>query len=124
MKKALLVLLLVAAVLVTGVAVAAADSDDAALIITLDEGCIWGTDILLAEGSVHYVEVKHGQWKLTCIGQIVDGPLPEQAVFNRSTEENPLEGFCQTPFGTTRNWQELYTPSGESTFVCHGDLSP
>lgn len=124
MKKVLLVLLLVAAVLVIGVAVAAADSDNAAIIFDLDEGCAWWTDTLLAEGSVHYVEANHGLWKLTCVGQIVEGPLPESTVRRHSTAENPLEEVCFTPFGETYNWQEIYTPSGEASFVCWGDLSP
>jgi hypothetical protein len=123
MKKALFVILLVALVLVVGVTIAAADSDNAAIIFDLAEGCAWWTDTLRAEGSVHYVEVNHGRWKLACIGEIVEGPLPELTVRRHSTAENPL-GTCFTPFDETYDWQEIYTPSGEASFVCWGDLSP
>jgi hypothetical protein len=124
MKKALLVFLVLALVLVVGVAIAAADSDNAALVISLDEGCEWWTDTMEAAGSVHYAEAMNGKWKLTCIGEIVDGPLPEQTFIRRSTAENPLDEICYTPFGETYDWREVYTPSGESSLVCHGDLSP
>lgn len=123
MEKALLVLLLVAVALVAGVAVAAADSDNAAIIITLDEGCEWYEGELVAGGSVHYVEVKNGKWNLACIGNVIEGPLPEEAIVNHSTADDPL-GRCYTPFGETYDWQEVYTPSGQSSLVCHGDLSP
>lgn len=122
MKKVVLVFVLAAAVLVVGVTMAAADGDNAAIIITLDEGCEWYEGALVAGGSVHYVEVKNGKWKLTCIGNIVEGPLPEEAVVNHSTAGDPL-GTCYTPFGETHDFQEIYTPSGESSLVCHGDLS-
>jgi len=113
----------VAVVLVAGVSAAAADSDNAAIIITLDEGCVWYAGASVAGGSVHYVEVKNGKWNLTCIGNIVDGPLPEEAVVVQSTADDPL-GACYTPFGETYDWHEVFSPSGQSSVVCHGDLSP
>ena len=123
MNKALLVLLLLVTVMILGVAVVAADSDNAALVVSLDEGCEWWTGSLEAEGSVHYVETNNGKWKLSCIGEIVAGSLPEATIHIKSTSDDPV-GTCFTPFGDTYDWRETYTPSGESSLVCQGDLTP
>ncbi len=53
---------------------------------------------------------------LTCRGQQPPGiPKPERAVhFNyRTTGE-----LCHTPFGSTRNWSVVVTPSGKVTMRC------
>lgn len=123
MKKVVFSILVLAAVLILSVTFAAADSDNAALVVKLDEGCEWFFDGLAAEGGLLYSEAQNGQWTLSCQGQIVSGLPLDQAVTIHSTEDDPA-GLCFTPFGDTFDWQATFSPSGESSFTCHGDLIP
>ena len=123
MKRTFLALLVLVTVLILGVTFAAADSDNAALVVSLDEGCNWFFGSLDAEGSVHYVETSNGKWTLSCHGDIVAGLPLDQAVVASSTADDPI-GSCFTPFGSTFDWQASFSPSGESSFTCHGDLIP
>ena len=127
MKSALLAFLVSTTILILGVTTAAADSNSAALIVTLDEGCSWyfesNSSIVAAEGSVHYVQTQNGRWKLSCIGDIVDGLPLDKAIVINSTADNPI-AFCNTPFGSTNDVHMTFSPSGKSNFVCHGDLTP
>lgn len=99
-----------------------ADSENAAFIISLDEGCFNDLDELSAEGSVHYVETSNGKWKLTCQGTFTGGPV-SRALVLRSTADNPIEG-CFTPFGVTFTWTQVFSPSGNWKISCQGDLTP
>jgi hypothetical protein len=60
MKRARLSLIVLSAVLIFGVTFAAAESDNAALIIKLDEGCEWQFGGLTAAGRLHYEKLKMG----------------------------------------------------------------
>lgn len=122
-RRVLLVVLMIVPFSVFGTLSAFADSDMAARVVRLDEGCRWNAGPLQAEGSVHVVETQNGTWKISCVGDIVEGPSLDRAVQFRSTPDAPL-GECTTPFGSTTKWHMLYAPSGESSFVCSGDLTP
>ncbi len=113
----------VSLVLLLAVSTAFADSDNAAIVIHLDEGCRWFAGPLEAAGSVHYVQTQNGQWNLTCVGEQVAGPSLKKAVVEKSTDANPL-GTCYTPFGSTEDFQAVFTPSGQWKVTCHGDLTP
>lgn len=124
MKRKIVFALFVAGIaLLFGIAFAGAESDNAALVVRLDEDCAWFDGDLVAEGSVHYAEAQNGQWTLSCKGEIIDGLPISRAVTVKSTDDAPV-GDCFTPFGVTYNWHVTYTPSGKSSFVCHGDLTP
>ena len=102
---------------------AVAESDNAAVVIKIDEDvCFGGVDGLSSEGTVHYVETSNGKWKLTCQGTYSGGSI-SSALVNRSTDENPLDG-CFTPFGVSFTWTEVYSPSGHWKISCQGDLTP
>jgi hypothetical protein len=94
-----------------------------ALIINLDEDCEWSFGGLVAKGGLHYVETPDGKWTLACQGDIVAGLPIDQAVRFKSTPDDPV-GVCFTPFDTTLDWQATYSPSGKSTFICQGELTP
>jgi hypothetical protein len=115
-------ILAVVAFVAVGVIPAVADSENAALIISLDEDCVFGDGDLSAEGSVHYVETQSGKWKLTCQGTFTGGTISSALVL-RSTAEYPIEG-CFTPFGFTLDWTQKFSPSGNWSVSCHGDLTP
>jgi hypothetical protein len=71
------------------------------------------------------VETQNGKWSLSCIGEaeIIEGPPLDRGLQFKSTADDPL-GFCFTPFGQTEKFHTTITPSGQSTFVCQGDLTP
>lgn len=120
MKRALVLFLILAVVLLLGVTVAAADSENSALVIKLDQGCVWFYDGLLAKGSAVFVGTQNGNWKLTCTGKLFRGlTSPDRAVQTRSTSDDSL-GVCITPFGTTANWHVTFSPSGKSSMMCRG----
>jgi hypothetical protein len=122
MRRLSVIILAVVAFVAVGVIPAVADSENAALIISLDEGCFGGVDELSTEGSVHYVEAENGKWKLTCQGTFTGGSIGS-ALILRSTAENPIDG-CFTPFGFTLDWTQKFSPSGNWSISCHGDLTP
>lgn len=130
MKK-LLILLVLAGLLALPTAAFAdpPDHSNAALVIKLDEACLWllvdeGGNEYLASGSAHYVETSNGTWNLTCQGALVEGfAPPDSAVVVKSTSQDPA-GSCSTPWDITFDWHAHVTPNGKSTFTCQGDLSP
>jgi hypothetical protein len=123
MKRALLFCLMITTVWAVGAPLAGADSDNnAALVVKYGEGCRWYFGDLAAEGSVHQVVTQNGRWKLSCIGQIVDGLPLDHAVQVKSTFDDPRRE-CGTPFGDTLKWHATFAPSGKSSFVCQGDLA-
>jgi hypothetical protein len=121
--------LVLGVLMVAPLAFAAAKSEHAALVVKLDEDCQWYTgdtaedSDIVAEGSVHYVETQNEKWKLSCHGDIVKGLPIDKAVILHSTAGDP-QGECSTPFGSTFNWHITFSPSGTSSFSCHGDLTP
>jgi hypothetical protein len=123
MKKRMISILVSLVFLVLGVSSVAADSDNAALVIKLDEGCSWSIWGLTAEGGARYIQTKNGRWTLSCKGDMVVGLPLDSAVQIRSTATAPL-GFCVTPYGVTFDWHTTFSPSGESKFICRGDLAP
>lgn len=122
MRRIGVMILAVVAFWAVAVIPAVADSENAALIISLDEGCLGGHGELSTEGSVHYVETQNGKWKLTCQGTFTGGSI-SSAVVLKSTAENPIEG-CFTPFGFTLTWTQKFSPSGNWSISCHGGLTP
>jgi hypothetical protein len=124
MRKALVALPALVVLLLIVVSGATADSDKAALVIKLDPPiCHLGASGLDAYGSVHNVFTSNGKWKLTCQADTYTGPTITKALVVRSRPDAPLDE-CWTPLGITYDWQVVFTPSGRSTLMCKGDLSP
>lgn len=123
MRRAFFYSLLFSLVFIFGVIPAAADSDNATRPVKYDTGCWWFYRSLEAEGGQHYLETKNGRWKLSCHGFIVEEFSIRRAVHVKSTADEPI-GECTTPSGSTTNWQATFTPSGRSSFICHGDRTP
>lgn len=123
MKRAFFYSLVFTLIFIFGALPAAADSDNAARPVKYDSGCWWFYDSLEAEGGQHYLETKNGRWKLSCHGVIVEELSIHRAVHVRSTADEPV-GECTTPSGVTADWHATFTPSGRSSFICHGDRTP
>ena len=120
MKRTVLsVLATTAIILVFGVTPAAGDTGNAALVVKWNGGCHWFLDGLYAQGSIQVVGTKNGKWTLSCKGRVVSGPPLDEAVVGKSTTEESL-GLCFTEFGSTHDWQAVFTPSGRASFVCQG----
>lgn len=123
MKRVFFYSLVFTIVFIFGVIPAAADSDNAARPVKYDTGCWWFYGSLEAEGGQHYLETKNGRWKLSCHGVIVEELSIHRAVHIKSTAYEPI-GECSTPSGETFDWHATFTPSGQSSFICHGDRTP
>jgi hypothetical protein len=122
MNRVGLLTILLGVVLVFGTVSAAAGSENAAIVVREDYGCRWWTDSSRAFGSMKYVRTSNGKWTLSCHGTISRGMPIDSAVQLRSTDRNP-KGECKTPYGITNNWHMTFSPSGKSSFVCHGEVT-
>jgi hypothetical protein len=118
-----LLLVVFATLLILGVISVTADSANAALVVKQNGGCNWWYGQLKGNGSVKYVETKNGKWTLSCQGSAGWEEPIHRAVQVKSTSAKSI-GTCFTEFGTTSDWHMTFTPSGKSSFVCHGDLTP
>jgi hypothetical protein len=126
MKKALVLLAVAAALMILTAVTVTADSANAAMVVKNDGGCSWYYGDLNASGRIQYVETKDGKWTLSCKGEATSGGSIMKALHVKSTSAAP-EGFCWvnfTEYGDTTDWELIFTPSGKSSFVCHGDLAP
>jgi hypothetical protein len=121
MKRVALVVLLLVGVLIFGVVSATADTENVSMVVQNDFKCRWQSGSLHASGRAKYVETSNGKWTLSCHGTISRGDMFGPARQLKSTDRAP-RGICSTPFGTTNNWHMVFSPSGKSSFVCHGDL--
>lgn len=61
-----------------------------------------------------------GNVLLKCQGRLPQGPS-KQVTLDYSTVQAQidLELPCPTPWGSTENWQQVITPSGQATLTCH-----
>jgi hypothetical protein len=122
MNRVGLLTILLGVMLVFGTVSAAAGSENGAIVVKEDIGCKWWSYPLRAFGSMQYVRTSNGKWTLSCHGTISKGLPIDSAVQLRSTDRNP-KGLCETPLGDTNNWHMTFSPSGKSSFVCHGEVT-
>jgi len=122
-----IVVLVIAVLLVLAASIAHADSENAAIVIKIDDVCGWGAPYgdegLFAQGDVYHVQTSNGTWKLSCKSDAFVGPSLDAAVIIRSTPDDPI-GLCWTPLGATYTWQMVFTPGRQSSLSCHGDVTP
>ena len=119
MKKYLVTVLALIAALVLGVSAASADSDNAAIVVNSDGGCWWFAGPFSTTGRQVYVETQNGRWKLSCHADSYTGPALSEALVLTSSPDAPL-GICTTSAGVTNKFQIVFTPGGQTHFVCQG----
>jgi hypothetical protein len=104
-------------------ATAVADSDKAAFTIWIDNACYWfmgeeGEIVSMAD--LHAILLNNGMWKVNCHGEVIAGTFPDKAMVLHSSTKKPTGLCCVETIGCTENVHVTVSPSGESTFICHG----
>jgi len=103
---------------------AVADSDNAAFVIWVEDACVWymgDEGEIVSVADLHGVLVNHGLWSINCHGEVIEGTLPNRALVLHSPQKD--DGLCCVyGLGCTETVHVTVTPSGESEFICHGEL--
>jgi hypothetical protein len=120
MKKAALILMLGTFAMSAGIAKARAGT----VHISMDVCYVLAGDCssfaMISDGMVVAASNSGANWSVRCHGRLAAGtPLPTgQAA--RCTAGNTGGTPCETVFGDTTDWQEIVSPSGRVSLICHG----
>lgn len=97
----------------------AASSNSAVVINDIGCGLFNGQGGFAFTDQSHAVVTNNGNGLLTC--QVTGvAPAPNGAVhYDANNNPNNQQTPCGTPAGSTLDWQEVVTPSGNAKLVCH-----
>ena len=111
----------IAAVVVVAVGTQSAKAQSAVVIKDIGCGLLDGNGAFVFTSESQAVSTDSGNSKITCKAQVTPSATEKGAV--KWNFENT--GFlCSTSFGTTQDWQEVVTPSGQASLVCHINPNP
>lgn len=115
----LVFVLTLAAFLVSGQETAKAD----AAVVVKDIGCglLDGDGNFVFTSESHAVSTDSGNSKITCKADVAPSTTAQGAVKWNFANTGLL---CSTSFGSTQDWQEVVTPSGKASLVCHINPNP
>lgn len=123
MKKIVLTGLIFAlTIVVLGVSSQETAKADAAVVVK-DIGCglLDGDGNFAFTSESHAVSTNSGNSKITCKADVAPSTTQKSAVKWNFANTGLL---CSTAFGVTEDWEEVVTPSGKASIVCHINPNP